>query len=180
VTLQASFPRVVGVLLLLSLAQSARAYDGVVLERLHRIARGEWLPGTPVAGSVPYAEQLRAAARRHRLPASLLAALVRAESDFDPHAVSRAGAQGLGQLMPQTARELDVSDPFDPVQNLEGAARYLSTQVASFPNLQLALAAYHAGPERASFGLASVPRSTRTYISRVLRFEREYRRRGLP
>ena len=96
------------------------------------------------------------------------------------HYASWSGAQGLGQLMPETANELAVGDPFDPAQNLEGAARYLGDQLRSFQNVRLALAAYHAGPERAGRGLASVPTSTRSYIARVLRYAREYRHRGLP
>ena len=105
---------------------------------------------------------------------------MRTESGFDPKAVSVAGAQGLGQLMPKTADALAVRDPFDPAQNLDGAARYLADQLESFQNVRLALAAYHAGPQRAGRGLASVPTSTRSYIARVLRYEREYRARGLP
>lgn len=150
------------------------------MERLHRIARGEWVAPFGPSGRVPFAREIRAASRRHALPASLLAALVRAESAFEPRAVSHAGALGLTQLMPETARELRVRDPFDPVQNLDGGARYLAAQVASFGDLRLALAAYHAGPQRASAGLQRVPRSTRSYVSRVLHFEREYRGRGLP
>ena len=110
----------------------------------------------------------------------LLAALVRAESGFDPRAVSSAGARGLGQLMPATARELGVSKIFDPTQNLEGAARYLSRQLDRFGRVDIALAAYHAGPRRAARGLSGVPAVTRTYVARVLRFEREYRVRALP
>ncbi len=171
--------RALTVLLALGLAPSAHGSEPrVVLERLQRIARGQWLSAAPSPTRVPYAAEIRAAAERHGLAAPLLAAVVRAESAFDPRAVSHAGALGLGQLMPATARELDVVDPFDPVQNLDGAARYLAVQVASFSSVRLALAAYHAGPERASSG--SWPASTRTYVSRVLRFEREYRRHRLP
>ena len=165
---------------LLPLAPHARASETVVLERLQRIARGQWLPAPPGWSHVPYGAEIRAAAQRHGLSPSLFAAVVRAESGFDPRAVSHAGAQGLGQLMPATARELEVSDPFDPVQNLDGAARYLAAQVEIFARPGLALAAYHAGPERARAGLGSVPRSTRAYIARVLRYERQYRERGLP
>ncbi|MEE9281154.1 MAG: lytic transglycosylase domain-containing protein [Myxococcota bacterium] len=171
--------RALVVLLALGLAPPAHGSEPrLVLERLQRIARGQWLPAAPPPTRVPYAAEIRAAAGRHGLAAPLLAAVVRAESAFDPRAVSHVGALGLAQLMPATARELDVVDPFDPVQNLDGAARYLAAQVASFPSVRLALVAYHAGPERASSG--SWPASTSRYVSRVLRFEREYRRHGLP
>ena len=161
-------------------AQPVRAAEGVVLARLHRIARGEWVAPPPERPPLRYADEIRSSARRHGLSGSLLAALVRAESAFDPYAVSLAGARGLGQLMPATARELDVDDPFDAAQNLDGSARYLARQLDEFGNVRLALAAYHAGPERARRGLASAPATTRRYVARVLRFEREYRRRRLP
>ncbi|MEE8282657.1 MAG: transglycosylase SLT domain-containing protein [candidate division NC10 bacterium] len=92
---------------LLPLAPHAWASETVVLERLQRIARGQWLPAPPGWSRVPYRAEIRAAAQRHGLSPSLLAAVVRAESGFDARAVSHAGAQGLGQLMPATARELE-------------------------------------------------------------------------
>ena len=163
-------------------AAGTASADDRVLARLGRIARGEWIAPAvrPSSTTVPYSRQIRAAARRHGLSPSLLAALVRAESAFNPRAVSRVGARGLGQLMPKTARELGVADSFDPEQNLDGSARYLSAQYRRFGSVRLALAAYHAGPERASAGLTRVPAVTRRYVARVMRFENEYRRRGLP
>ena len=80
---------------------------------------------------------------------SLFRSLIQVESGFDPAAVSHAGAMGLGQLMPGTARALGVTDPFDPVANLDGAARYFTRQLERFGGrIDLALAAYNAGPER--------------------------------
>lgn len=80
--------------------------------------------------------------------ATLFSAMIAAESGFNPVAVSSAGAQGLGQLMPDTAAGLGVQDPFDPAENLDGAARYLVIQLGRFRSIPLALAAYNAGPER--------------------------------
>lgn len=162
-------------------AAAAAANDPLqlALVRLRRISRAEWTRPAPAA-PVPFAGEIRAAARRHRLSGSLLAGLVRAESGFNPRAISASGARGLGQLMPATARALRVGDPFDPEQNLDGSARYLAAQLDRFGNLRLALGAYHAGPRRAARGLGALPRSTRAYIARVLAFEREYRGRGLP
>ncbi|MGH7360763.1 MAG: lytic transglycosylase domain-containing protein [Candidatus Methylomirabilales bacterium] len=86
-------------------------------------------------------------AREHGIDPSLLLALIEQESDWNPKAVSSTGAQGLGQLMPGTARGLKVSDPFDPEQNLRGAARYLRQQLQTFGGSEeKALAAYNAGP----------------------------------
>jgi len=76
----------------------------------------------------------------------LFTAMIRKESGFDAHAVSPAGAGGLGQLMPETARELGVSDVFSPRDNLDGSARYLTAMLDEFGSPALALAAYNAGP----------------------------------
>lgn len=90
------------------------------------------------------------------------------ESAFDPAARSHVGAVGLGQLMPATARDLGV-DPHDPIQNLHGSARYLLAQVERFGSLELALAAYNAGPEAVARH-ASVPpyAETRGHVRKVM------------
>jgi soluble lytic murein transglycosylase-like protein len=93
----------------------------------------------------PYLRMAQAAAGAHGIPAGLFLRLVEQESGWNPDAVSVKGALGLAQLMPQTARALGV-DPLDPVQNLEGGARYLRAQFETFGSWQLALAAYNAGP----------------------------------
>lgn len=93
----------------------------------------------------PYLRLARAAATKHGVPVGLFLRLVQQESGWNARAVSPKGAMGLAQLMPQTARELRV-DPNDPVQNLEGGARYLRTQYETFGSWPLALAAYNAGP----------------------------------
>ncbi len=93
-----------------------------------------------------YLEHARKAARQHNIPEELFLRLVQQESGWNPGAVSHKGALGLAQLMPQTARLLGVN-PHDPIQNLEGGARYLSWQYRKFKSWRLALAAYNAGPE---------------------------------
>ena len=92
------------------------------------------------------------------------------ESNFDPQAISPKGAQGLMQLMPQTARELQVSDPFSPRDNIVGGARYLRYLLDLFnQDLSLALAAYNAGPEKVNLYHGVPPYlETRTYVQKVL------------
>lgn len=98
----------------------------------------------------------------------LFTELVRAESAFNPRALSPKGAQGLGQLMPATARTLGVTDPWDPVQNLDGAARYLCAQLERFGDARLALAAYNAGPHRVvQYGGVPPYRETRAYVAKI-------------
>jgi len=161
-------------------ARADRPQLDPVMARLDRIARGAWKNAPREPEGMPYARQIRAAALRNGLPPSLLAGLVRQESAFDPFAISHKGAMGLGQLMPRTARSLGVTDPFDPIQNLDAAARYLATQLDRFGSVRLALGAYHAGPQRMARGLRAAPASTRDYVHRVLRFEQQYRDERLP
>ena len=94
---------------------------------------------------VPYADLFAQAGAEHGISPKLLAAVAKVESGYDPAAVSRAGAQGLMQLMPATARGLGVTDSFDPEQAVNGAAKYLSQLLQEFKTVPLALAAYNAG-----------------------------------
>ena len=105
---------------------------------------------------------------RYRIPVGLFNKLVATESAWKPRAVSRAGAIGLAQLMPATARTLGV-DPWNPRQNLEGGARYLRQQYDRFGTWRLALAAYNAGPE-AVVKYKGVPpyAETRAYVKKIL------------
>lgn len=131
-----------------------------------------WAVGLPAAGR-PWAATIDAVAASEGIDGRLLAALVWTESNFRPDAVSHAGAYGMAQLMPGTARGLGV-DPRDPVQNLTGGARYLATQLDTFGRVDLALAAYNAGPGRVRGAGGRVPNivETQLYVVRVLdRFE---------
>lgn len=95
-------------------------------------------------------------------------AMIKVESNYSQRAVSGAGAQGLAQLMPETARYLRV-DPSDPMQNLDGGARYLLEQIGSFESLTLALAAYNAGPEAVrKYGGVPPYTETRSHIVKVM------------
>ncbi len=99
---------------------------------------------------------------------SLFITMIHRESNFDPNAVSPAGAKGLGQLMPATARELGVCDVYSPRDNLEGSARYLTAMLHQFGSAELALAAYNAGPGNVRmYGTIPPFRENRQYISDI-------------
>jgi soluble lytic murein transglycosylase-like protein len=94
-----------------------------------------------------YDHAISEASKRHGVSFSLLKALIKAESDFNPRAVSRAGARGLMQLMPDNIKTLKIKNPFDPKENIMGGAQYLKNLINRFGGkLPLALAAYNAGP----------------------------------
>ena len=109
------------------------------------------------------------AASRERLPRGLLAAVIQVESGGRPHRISSAGAMGLGQLMPATARGLGVADPFDSAANVDGAARLLSQHLTRFRNVRLALAAYNAGPGAVRGRRVPDNGETVQYVSKVMR-----------
>ena len=120
-------------------------------------------------------KSIHRAARKYQLPADLIKGVIRAESNFQIDAVSRAGAQGLMQLMPGTARELGVDNPFDIQQNIDGGARYLRKMLDTFGgDVKVALAAYNAGPGTvAKYGGRIPPyQETRQYVNRVLNFSK--------
>jgi hypothetical protein len=133
-------------------------------------------PGRPAIEKGRIMASINKAARKYQLPKRLLQAVVRAESDFQVRAVSPAGAQGLMQLMPATARDLGVEDPFDIDQNIDGGAKYLRSMLDQFGgDLKLALSAYNAGPGNVIKFKGQVPFSeTRAYIDRVMRFAGRY------
>ncbi len=113
-----------------------------------------------------------AASQAQQLSPALIKAVIRAESNFDPKAVSVSGAQGLMQLMPETAEDLKLGDPFDPEENIHGGTRYLRYLLDRFDqDLRLAIAAYHAGPGNVlRHGGVPPIEQTRSYIKKVLRF----------
>lgn len=116
------------------------------------------------------------AARQASVQPALLRAVIAIESAFNPRAVSRAGAQGLMQLHPKTARRYGVEHPFDPAENIRGGARYLSDLLKRYNNnLELALAAYNAGEESVDrYGRRIPPfRETQAYVPAVLKLYRE-------
>jgi len=142
------------------------------------------VPGDPRYQEVPGFKKVRRAAARGRfnrfiqasakqysLDPELIEAVIKVESDFNPYAVSKKGAMGLMQLMPDTAEEMDVASPFEPEENIRGGSRYLKKLIDLFDgDLRLVLAAYNAGPNRV-LAHNRIPRidETEKYVKRVLR-----------
>ena len=147
--------------------ESARAADGAV-------TASKRLTGSDVKQIV------RAAGRAHNLDVDLLASVIKAESGGNAHAVSRAGARGLMQLMPATASDLNVTDSFEPNENVRGGSAYLDALLTRYhENLAVALAAYNAGPAAVDRYHGIPPyRETRAYVARVIHeFNRRVRAR---
>ena len=188
-----------GLLVLASAAQadvfvSVDANGGYVLSNVHRPGR-QYVrvirePDAPVVSldqqpqmiaAQPYAELVAAAARANELPAALLHAVIKTESSYNARATSPKGARGLMQLMPATAREMGVTNVYDPKANIQGGARYLKRLMTMFDNdIRLAVAAYNAGPQAVLSRGNVVPpfAETQRYVPSVLK---QYRRlQGLP
>ena len=123
-----------------------------------------------------FSREIQSAAAFNSVEESLIRAIIHAESAYQPDARSPKGAQGLMQLMPATAADLHVSNPFDPAENIDGGARYLSRLLAEFKgDLELAAAAYNAGPQ-AVYKYGGVPPydETQEYVRRVRILYRRY------
>ena len=129
----------------------------------------------PVASGwmMEYAERY---SRAHNLSPALVKAIIRAESNGDRYAVSRKGAEGMMQLMPFTSKRLKVSDPFDPVQNIEGGVKYIKELLDDFRgNIVHAVAAYNAGPAAVrKYGGIPPYQETRAYVKRVMDYYQKH------
>jgi hypothetical protein len=147
-----------GTLLMFNEPGSSRPAEGGTTPRLRPAPQPQWT------------EWISSHAAEQGLDSRLVQAVIQVESAYDPRAVSRKGAQGLMQLMPTTAHLLQVDDPFDPQENIRGGARYLRLMLDLFEgSLELALAAYNAGPGAVQrYGGVPPFDETREYVRRVL------------
>ena len=146
---------------------------------------GRWdmyLKESPVAGSghVSYLDIIRQHASYFQLEEALVKAVIKVESDYRPKVVSKKGAQGLMQLVPETARDLNVRNPFDPYENIRGGSEYLRMMLDLFNNdLELALAAYNSGPTTVRrYGGIPPYDETRNYVKKVKHYLDKYRKAG--
>ncbi|MDF9778119.1 lytic transglycosylase domain-containing protein [Pseudomonas baetica] len=146
-----------------------RHYERVIREPDARVVSLDQQP--QMIAAQPYAELVSAAATANELPAALLHAVIKTESRYNARATSPKGARGLMQLMPAIAREMGVTNAYDPKANIQGGARYLKRLMTMFDNdIRLALAAYHAGPQAVLSRGNVVPpfAETQRYVPSVL------------
>ena len=170
-------------------ANAGAGYVEIPSERIEAFEQGPPAPEAPasapettaadvIPAGVPIKDLIDGAASRHRIDPDFVASVVKAESGFNPGAVSPKGAQGLMQLMPQTAATLGVEDLFDPAANVEGGTKYLRQLLDQYDGDAVkALAAYNAGPQRvAQYGGIPPYRETRAYVTRIIN---DYNRKKL-
>jgi len=150
-------------------AEKTIVFDPVVTTGRYRFSPGKF-------SAADFQDMVRHWSSRYRLDPNMVLGVIRAESNFDPNAVSKAGARGLMQLMPGTAADMRVSDSFDPEQNIAGGTQYLAKLLELFDNrIDLALAAYNAGPSTVQQHKGVPPyKETRDYVKKVQQFAREY------
>lgn len=123
---------------------------------------------SPLRGEGPFCDQIQAAARANGIDAELIMAVIQAESNFNPQAVSPVGAEGLMQLMPATAAELGVNDAFDPEQNIQAGSRYLKRLLDRYDgDVSLALAAYNWGMGNLERHPEQMPEETVQYVAKI-------------
>jgi len=166
----------------LYLSMDGTNYADVPTEQIDRFEKGPPTLPTPKIQAAPAAmstpapavsldQAIAAGSQRYRIDPDLISSVIRAESNFNVRAVSPKGAQGLMQLMPKTASQLGVANPFDPGANVDGGTKYLRELIERYNfDLVKALAAYNAGPHRVEqYGGVPPYRETRGYVARIVR-----------
>lgn len=164
-----------------NLADAADAYFSMLTVRIVRIGDkpvmiaddGELVPYDNTDRILRWAKQIEAAAKKYNVDPAVIAAIIEQESGGNASVVSRAGAIGLMQLMPRTAKGLGVN-PYDPAQNIDGGTRYFLYQYKAFGSVELALAVYNSGPGNVRNGNYMYFSETRGYVNKVPRLINKY------
>ncbi len=152
-------------------ATGIKSFEKVLNEKVEQ-AKTSSLPEKPDKRDID--DLVKKYSRENGLNESLVNAVIQAESAFDNRAVSSAGAQGLMQLMPFTARKLGVDNPFDPEQNIAGGTKYLKNLIDRYNSVELGLAAYNAGPENINkYGGIPPFSETQNYVKKVLELQQQ-------
>ena len=148
-------------------APTEKKPDQVIREKTEKTQRS--FQKTALISGRDYSPYVHKAAAKYDLEPELIKAVIKTESNGDHRAVSKKGAMGLMQLMPSTANDLNVSNPFNPEENIEGGVRYLKQLIERFDgNLTLALAAYNSGPKTVErYGSVPPIQETRQYVQRI-------------
>ncbi len=154
-----------------------RGKEGMTLVSTYREPSKRWVKKDFSHYLPKYQQEIEQASSKYGVEPALIRAVILAESDFDPYAISYAGALGLMQLIPETAERMGVEDPFNPTQNIDGGTRYLGKLREMFDDIKLSVAAYNAGENRVARhgGIPPIP-ETREYVRRVLEYYDKFRR----
>lgn len=152
--------------------EKAADSPGPDVQKKDTAASGQKTETDPLRADEKYHDIIAEAGERYEVETALIKAIIKAESQFDPRAVSHRGARGLMQLMPRTARALGVEDSFNPEHNIHGGTRYFSELLNKFDGeIRLALAAYNAGSRKVrKYGGVPPYKATRIYIRKVFQY----------
>ena len=166
----------VGTMTRLYLSADDSSYADVPTLQIDHFERDLFSPKPEPVAAAPVSPQtldqvITSTSQRHRIDPDLITSVIHAESNFNPHAVSNKGAQGLMQIMPQTATQLGMRNAFDPKDNVEGGTKYLRELLERYNfDMVKALAAYNAGPRRVEqYGGVPPYQETRAYVARIVR-----------